>query len=91
MHIGPGTINNITFARAITKVAFCHAVAKYGLDGFRHLAAPDIILGKYSCVPYFVGSDPEEPPPPFGLRSATPPARLIREESRMVWAHLRFR
>jgi len=55
VHIPSGTINNITFARAIAKIAYCHAVAKYGLNGFRHLALPDIILGKYSCVPYFRG------------------------------------
>jgi hypothetical protein len=64
VHVGPGTIDNIMFARAITKIAFCYAVAKYGLDGFRHLVVPDIILGKYTWVPYFVGSDPGEPPPP---------------------------
>lgn len=63
VHIPSGTINNITFARAIAKIAYCHAVAKYGLNGFRHLALPDIILGKYSCVPYFVGSDPGPPTP----------------------------
>ncbi len=34
IHVGPGTIDNIMFARAIAKVAFCNAVAKYGLDGF---------------------------------------------------------
>jgi hypothetical protein len=64
VRVGPGTIDNIKFARAITKIAFCHAVARYGVDGFRHLTAPDIILGKYPWVPYFVGSDPDEPPPP---------------------------
>jgi hypothetical protein len=63
VHIPSGTINNITFARAIAKIAYSHAVAKYGLNGFRHLALPDIILGKYSCVSYFVGSDPGPPPP----------------------------
>ena len=37
-----------TFAGSATrqlKAPSCHAVAKYELDGFRHLAAPDIILG----------------------------------------------
>jgi hypothetical protein len=64
VHIASGEIDNITFARAIAKIAYCHAVAKYGLNGFRHLALPEIILGKYSCVPYFVGSDPGTPRPP---------------------------
>src|SRR5262245_40101126 len=53
VHIASGEINNITFAIAVTKVAYCGAVAKYGLNGFRHLAVPDIILGKYSCAPHF--------------------------------------
>jgi hypothetical protein len=36
------------FARAIAKIAYCHAVARYGLHGFRPLALPDIILGRSS-------------------------------------------
>ena len=36
----------------------------YGLNGFRRLVLPDLILGKYPCVPYFVGGDTELPPPP---------------------------
>jgi hypothetical protein len=63
VHIASGSIDNVRFARAIAKIAYCGAVARYGADGFRPLALPDIILGKYSCVPYFVGSDPGDPPP----------------------------
>jgi hypothetical protein len=57
-------INMPTFARAIAKIGYCHAVAHYGLSGFRRLVLPDLILGKYPCVPYFVGGDTELPPPP---------------------------
>jgi hypothetical protein len=64
VHVGPGTIDNVLFARGIAKIGYCNAVAKYGLDGFRHLVAPDIILGRYTWVPYFVGSEPGDPPPP---------------------------
>jgi hypothetical protein len=64
IHVGPGAIDNVLFARALVKIAYCNAVAKYGLDGFRHLVAPDIILGRYTWVPYFVGSEPGDPPPP---------------------------
>lgn len=53
-----------TFARGLAKIAYCNAVAHYGLDGFRPLALPDIILGRYPNIPYFVGSDRDEPPPP---------------------------
>jgi hypothetical protein len=64
VHIASGEINNITFARAIAKIAYCGAVAKYGIRRFRSLVLPDIILGRYACVPHFVGSDPDPPPPP---------------------------
>jgi len=46
------------------KIAYCGAVAKYGIDGFRAFVLPDIILGRYPWVPYLVGSDPDPPPPP---------------------------
>lgn len=57
-------INLPTFARAIAKIGYCHAVAHYGLRGFRRLVMPDLILGKYPCIPYFVGGDRTLPPPP---------------------------
>lgn len=53
-----------TFARAIAKIAYCNAIMTYGLDGFRPLALPDLILGRYPNIPYFVGSDRTDPPPP---------------------------
>jgi hypothetical protein len=52
------------FARGVAKIAYCNAVMKLGLDGFRHLAAPGIILGRYPNIAYFVGSDPTSPSPP---------------------------
>ncbi|WP_162275198.1 HNH endonuclease [Labrys sp. WJW] len=62
--------NLTTFARAIAKIAYCHGVFLYGLNGFRSLALPDIILGRYPCISYFVGSDMRDPPQP------DPPGRL---------------
>ncbi len=50
--------NLSTFARGLAKIAYCNAVMKYGLDGFRPLVIPDIVLGKYPNIAYFVGSDP---------------------------------
>jgi HNH endonuclease len=64
VHIASGEINNITFARAIAKIAYCGAVAKYGITGIQPSVLPDIILGRYPFVPHFVGSDPDPPPPP---------------------------
>jgi hypothetical protein len=60
-------INLPTFARAIAKIGYCHAVAHYGLRGFRSLVLPDLILGKYPHIPYFVGGDMSLPPPPTPL------------------------
>jgi hypothetical protein len=57
--------NLSAFARGLAKIAYCNAVMKYGLDGFRHLATRDIILGRYQNIAYFVGSDPTQPSPPY--------------------------
>jgi hypothetical protein len=54
-----------TFARALAKIAYCNAVMRYGLAGFRPLVLPDIILGRYPNIAYFVGSDPTLPRPPY--------------------------
>ncbi len=50
------------FARAIAKIAYCDAIARYGLEEFRPLALPDLILGKYTGISYFVGSSMALPP-----------------------------
>lgn len=57
--------NLSAFARGIARIAYCNAVMKYGLDGFRPLVTRDIILGKYPNIAYFVGSDPTAPSPPY--------------------------
>lgn len=61
-----GTFNPYTFGRAIAKIAYCHAVVndQLGLFGFRPLWTPDLILGRYPCVPYLFGSDMTVPDPP---------------------------
>ena len=38
VHVASGSIDNVRFARAIAKIAYCGAVAKYGAGGFRPLA-----------------------------------------------------
>ena len=52
------------FARALAKIAYCQAVARFNIDGFRRLALPDLIFGKYSGISYFVGSTTSPLPPP---------------------------
>jgi hypothetical protein len=54
----------VQFSRMLAKIAYCTAIANEELDGFRVLAIPDLILGKYSCPSYFVGSIQGAPPPP---------------------------
>lgn len=58
------TLNLITFGRALAKIAYCHAVAQYGLTGFRPFPLADMIRGKHGLVPYFVGNTALGPPPP---------------------------
>lgn len=57
-------INHHRFARAIAKIAYCQTVAQEGLHSFRRLVMPELILGRYSCVPHFVGCEIDDPPPP---------------------------
>jgi hypothetical protein len=73
------------FARAIAKIAYCQTVARLGLDGFRRLALPDIILGKYTGISYFVGSELAMPPLP------EPRGRQHRIDLSDVWSTKRLR
>jgi hypothetical protein len=52
-----------TFARGLAKIAYCDAIFRFGLDGFRPLALPDIILGRYPNIAHFVGSQTRQPLP----------------------------
>ncbi len=56
--------NVAAFARAIAKVAYCTAILKYGFDGFRPLIIPQLILGTYPHISYFVGPYPRPHRPP---------------------------
>jgi len=57
-----GRVNVSLFARGIAKIAYCHTVVRYGLNGFRHLALPDLILGTCPAISYFVGGPTKNPP-----------------------------
>jgi hypothetical protein len=63
--VSEGAVNVELFARAIAKIAYCHAIIHMGLHGFRPLLIPKIILGESGATPYFVGSPVINPPPPF--------------------------
>jgi hypothetical protein len=56
--------NLYTFARALAKIGYCNHVLQFGLDGFRPLAIPDLILGKFPHAAFFVGAASGLPPPP---------------------------
>jgi HNH endonuclease len=57
-------VNYPTFARAIARISFCQAVARFGLDGFNHLDLPALILGTYPNISHYVGVTRDIPPPP---------------------------
>jgi hypothetical protein len=57
-------INHQFYARGLAKIAYCDAVGRFGLHEFRSLAMQDLILGRYPCIPYFVGCRLDDPPPP---------------------------
>jgi hypothetical protein len=61
-----GRVDTTLFARGIAKIAYCNMVARFGVDGFRRLTLPALVLGTFSGVPYFVGASLNEPPPRFG-------------------------
>jgi hypothetical protein len=44
------------------QIAYCDAVVRFGLHEF--LVLPDLILGRYPCIPYFVGCGLDNSPPP---------------------------
>ena len=91
-----GRANPEMFARGIAKIAYCHAVAKFGLDGFRSLVMPDLILGKFTAVSHFVGVPLRDPPPPFDGRvlhavnfsELTGKVNPVTGERRMTKLHL---
>lgn len=60
-----GRVNAPLFARGIAKIAYCHAIVQYGLDGFRRSVLPDLILGKFPAVSYFVGGPTNNPQKKF--------------------------
>jgi hypothetical protein len=91
-------VNNIrphnlsTFARAIAKVAYCTAVVKYGLDGFRPLVTPQIILDNYPHIPYLVGPlpSPHGPPAPRGQQHTVEYGTLTYDRLKLMFANVRL-
>jgi len=91
-----GRVNPALFARGIAKIAYCHAVIKFGLSGFRRLVMPDLILGKFSAVSHFVGVEKSDPPPPFSANALhainflelTPRPDYNNENRRWIKLHL---
>ncbi len=67
------TMNLITFGRGLAKIAYCNAVLAHGIDGFRHLALPELIRGNYPFASYYVGGDGT-----VGTAAAKPPDEMGR-------------
>jgi len=81
-----------TFSRGLARIAYCNAVLKDGLDGFRPLVTPDIILGKYPNIAFFVGSDPTTPSPPYprGSQHAVHLGSMICQNLKLLTATIRL-
>jgi hypothetical protein len=75
--------NTTTFARAIMKIAYGHTVAELGLDGFRRLVSPQIILGQYPYASHFLGCKLDQPPPPLASNQLHMVQRSIISFGRM--------
>ena len=63
-----GQVDRSLFARGIAKIAYCHSITRFGLDGFRRLAMAELIVGKCSAVSYFVGGPLTTPPPKMATK-----------------------
>jgi hypothetical protein len=85
--------NFSTFSRAIAKIAYCDTVRKFGLDGFRPLVLPDIILGKYANIAYFVGSENRAyplPPNPPGQQHSAAGGTITYRRQKLLSVNLRL-
>jgi hypothetical protein len=80
------------FARAIAKIAYCTALLKYGLDGFRPLIIPQLILGTYPHIPYFVGPypRPHRPPNPRGQQHFVEFGHITYKNLKLLHANVRL-
>jgi hypothetical protein len=81
-----------TFARGIAKIAFCNAVMKMGLDGFRPLSIPSMIIGRYPHAPFYVGSSLDLPSPPHkeGVLHAVEITEISRRRLNIIVANVRL-
>jgi hypothetical protein len=80
------------FARGLAKIAYCYGVRAYGLTGFRPLVTPDIILGKYPHLAFFIGSEPEPLLPPYsaGRQHSVSLGTLTYGRQRLLTATIRL-
>ena len=85
-------INHEKYARAIAKIAYCQAVVRFGLRGFRPLMLPDLILGRYPYIPYFVGCplDDQDPPSHPNVKHAIQLSTVARGQLRLILATVRL-
>ena len=73
---------------SIAKIAYCQTVVNFGLRGFRRLVLPDIILGRYPLIPYFVGCPLDDPDPPShpNVKHAIQLSTVARGRLRLILA-----
>ena len=61
-------------------------------NGFRPLATPGIILGRYQNIAYFVGSDPAQPYPPYkrGVQHSVGLGSIVYADTKFLTATIRL-
>jgi hypothetical protein len=61
----PIKLDQDQFSRALAKIAYCEALARYGLDGFERTTIVEFILGRYPFAQYLVGGTAATVAPPM--------------------------
>jgi hypothetical protein len=60
-------VDQIAFAKMLAKIAYCHAVAKFGLDAIQEVYVLPAILGKRNDIGRWVGSSYKPLTPEVGI------------------------
>lgn len=89
-----GRVSGGLFARALAKIAYCHTVIRYGLNGFRPLVLPKIILGECPAAAYFVGSPLVDSPAPLPSKAlhAVESSELVSKDGilKLIYVQIRL-
>jgi hypothetical protein len=87
----PIQLDENQLARALAKIAYCTAIARYGLDGFDRRTIVDFIRGLYEFSQYLVGGTSDEvAPPDAGIDHAIILAEKIINGQTIIVSYVRL-